>query len=163
MDLVYHELRRIAISQQRGAPAAMTLNATGVVHEAFLKLMHYDNADWNDRGHFFAVATRAMRQVVVDYCRQRLAKKRGGDAVHHELNEELIAANQQAENILNIDRAMETLEAENPKLARVVECRFFAGLSEAETSEAMDASLRSVQRYWHQARQRLQELLEGSN
>ena len=100
-----------------------------------------------------------MRQIVVDYCRHRLAQKRGGGHVRESLDEEMIAAKQQAEDILSVDEAMDDLREQDPKLAKVVECRFFAGLTEPETAEAMNISLRSAQRYWGQARAILKEKL----
>ncbi len=135
------------------------MDATGMVHEAFLRLVQYTNADWNDRGHFYAVATRAMRQVIVDYCRQRLAKKRGAGAIHEELDEAAVASQNQAQGVIDVHEALDTLVASDPQLVQVVECRFFAGLSEAETAEAMDVSLRSVQRYWANAKRTLKHML----
>jgi RNA polymerase sigma factor (TIGR02999 family) len=159
MELVYRELRSIASRQRRRAPEVMTMDATGMVHEAFIRLVHYTNADWNDRGHFYAVATRAMRQVIVDYCRQRLAKKRGAGAIHEALDEAGVAAQHQAQSVLDVHEALDALEESDPKLVQVVECRFFAGLSEAETAEAMGTSLRSVQRYWSNAKRSLKQAL----
>ena len=159
MDLVYRDLRQIASRQRRNMPGAMTLDATGLVHEAFLRLVEYTNASWDDRGHFYAVAARAMRQIVVDYCRNRLAQKRGGGHIRESLDEEMIAATQKAEDILSVEEAMGDLREVDPKLAKVVECRFFAGLTEPETAEAMGISLRSAQRYWGRAREALKAKL----
>ncbi|MEM9302598.1 MAG: ECF-type sigma factor [Pseudomonadota bacterium] len=158
--LVYADLKRLAGFQHRRSPDAVTLTPTGLVNEAFLRLVNYSNADWGDRNHFFAVASKAMRQVVVDECRRRLAEKRGGGAVHEDIDAIEVPIERRAEAVLAVNEALDELRTENEKLAGVVECRFFAGLTEEETAQATGLSLRSVQRYWQQARGLLRERLE---
>ncbi len=159
LALVYEDLRRLARQQQYRSPDAITLNATGLVNEAFLRLVNYSNADWADRNHFFAVASKAMRQIVVDECRRRLAEKRGGGEQHVDIDFEQVSASGKIETVLAIDEALNLLQQDRPELAQVVECRFFTGLSEQETAETMGVSLRSVQRYWNQAREQLKAKL----
>jgi RNA polymerase sigma factor (TIGR02999 family) len=161
VPLVYEDLRRIARRQMRRTPMARTLDTTGLVHEAWMKLADQPGAAWQDRGHFLAVAARAMRQVVIDYARRRLAAKRGGGAQVVELDEGHAAVEQQAEWLLTVDQALTRLGAHNPRLVQVVECRFFAGLSEEETAEAINVSLRTAQRDWLRARAWLREELGG--
>ena len=158
--LVYQDLRRLAGIQGRNSPDVVTLERTGLVNEAFLRLVKYSNVDWQSRDHFFAVASKAMRQIVVDECRRRLAEKRGGGAVHVDINDVDAEAERQAEAVLAINEELDALRASDPDLARVVECRFFAGYSEEETAAAMGVSLRTVQRKWKQARELLKERLQ---
>jgi RNA polymerase sigma factor (TIGR02999 family) len=146
---VYDQLRRIAHAQLSRRSPGQTLNTTAVVHEAYLKLARAADASWGSRAHFMALAARVMRQVIVDYARERQARKRGGGQPPLALDETLIAAEAQAERLVALDQALERLGG---RLVRVVECRFFAGLSEAETAAALDVSLRTVQRDWEQAK-----------
>lgn len=158
LPVIYQDLRRLARSQLRGREKA-TLDPTGLVHEAFLRLVDAD-VDWQDRGHFFAVSARAMRQVIVGYARRRTALKRGGDQRPVTLDETVHAAiEQQASQLIVLDRALDALAARDERLARVVDCRYFAGLSERETAEALGTSLRTAQRSWHKARALLREAL----
>lgn len=160
MPIIYDDLRRIARRQlRRGAP--QTLNTTGLVHEAYLKLVDPSRVDWQDRGHFLAVSARAMRQVIIGYARKRSAVKRGGGERPVTLDEAQIAVDEQADRLLALDRALERLGGKDPRLARVVECRFFAGLSEEETAQALGVSLRTAQRDWMRARAWLKEELRG--
>jgi RNA polymerase sigma factor (TIGR02999 family) len=159
VPLVYEDLRRIARRQLgRGNPDGV-LQTTGLVHECYLKLVDQEEADWQDRAHFLAVAARAMRQVVVDHARRRGAAKRGSGRRQTTLDDGLIAVDAQAEWLLALDQALTRLAEREPRLARVVECRFFAGLSEEETAAALDVSLRTAQRDWMRARAWLQEEL----
>ena len=160
VPMVYDDLRRIARRQlRRGGP--QTLNTTGLVHEAYLKLVDPSQVDWQDRGHFLAVSARAMRQVIIGYARKRSAVKRGGGERPVTLDEAQVAVDEQADRLLALDRALERLGARDPRLARVVECRFFAGLSEEETAQALGVSLRTAQRDWMRARAWLKEELRG--
>jgi RNA polymerase sigma factor (TIGR02999 family) len=161
VPMVYEDLRRIARRQlRRGAPG-QTLNTTGLVHEAYLKLVDPAKVDWQGRGHFLAVSARAMRQVIIGYARKRSAGKRGGGERPVTLDEAQIAVDDQAERLLALDRALERLGGKDPRLAQVVECRFFAGLSEEETAQALGVSLRTAQRDWMRARAWLKEELRG--
>lgn len=157
--LVYADLRDIAHRQLRRARFGETLDTTGLVHEAYMKLVDQNQARWQDRQHFFAITAHAMRQIIVDYARKRFAQKRGGGESPEELDENKIGAREEAERILALNDAVESLGEIDERMLRVVECRFFAGLSEQETSEALDMSLRTVQRTWKRARAWLKEEL----
>ncbi len=161
VPLVYDELRRIAHGHLRRHRPGQTLDTTGLVHEAYLKLAEQGGLDVRDRGHFLAVSARAMRQVLVDFARARTAAKRGGPDVQRvPLEEEAAAVASQAELLLDIDRALESLRGHSERLAQVVECRYFAGYSEEETAEALGTSLRTAQRDWLRARAWLRRALE---
>jgi RNA polymerase sigma factor (TIGR02999 family) len=160
IPLVYQDLRRIARRQLgRGNPDRV-LDTTSLVHESYLKMVDQKRIEWQDRGHFLACASQAMRQVVITYARKRSTAKRGGGSIQTTLDADRhIAIDQQAEGLLAVDEALRRLEQWNPRLARVVECRFFAGLSEEETATALSVSLRTAQRDWMKARAWLQEEL----
>jgi RNA polymerase sigma factor (TIGR02999 family) len=151
-EVVYAELRRIAQRQLRGAVREETLSTTALVHEAYLKLSR--DAGWSvrDRGHFFALAARAMRHVLVDHARHRGRAKRGGGAVPLSLDDALVPAPERAEELLALDGALDRLESADPELARLVEWRFFAGLSVEEVAELLEVSDRTVKRRWRAAR-----------
>ena len=158
---VYDELRRVAHRAFRGERTGHTLSTTGLVHEAYFKLVDQTRVEWQDRGHFFGVASRATRQILVEYARRRGAVKRGGQFRAVALEEGLVPAEERAEALLAVDEALTRLAEHDPAMARVVECRFFAGLSEEETAEATGTSLRTVQRQWRRAKAWLyQELTE---
>jgi RNA polymerase sigma factor (TIGR02999 family) len=144
IPLVYGELRRIAHRQLARERPPLTLNTTGLVHEAYLKLADHSQLDWQGRSHFFAVSARAMRQIIVDYAKKRCSKKRGGTAVRVALGQAELAVERHAELFVALDQALEHLAALDERLVRVVECRFFAGYSESETAEALEVSLRTV-------------------
>lgn len=146
---LYQELRRLAHAQLRrgGKP---TLNTTAVVHEAYLKLSAAEPR-WNDRTHFLAVAARVMRQVVIDYARAQATEKRWGGLQRVDLPD-LARAELPLEELLAIDRELEVLEKADERLARLVEMRFFAGLTNAEIAAALSLSERSVERDWRRAR-----------
>ncbi|MEM9291717.1 MAG: ECF-type sigma factor [Acidobacteriota bacterium] len=159
VPLVYEDLRRIARAHLRRGPSGQTLGATGVVHEAYFKLAGSAGVDWENRGHFLAVAARAMRQVIIAYARRSCAAKRGGDERAQTFEEGQIAIERQADQLLDLERVLDRLAAVDQRLVQVVECRFFAGLSEMETAEALDTSVRTVQRLWARARAWLREAL----
>jgi RNA polymerase sigma factor (TIGR02999 family) len=150
--LVYEPLRRIARAQLSGAGSGRTLSPTVLVHEAYLRLVDQTRADWRDRQHFYAVAARAMRQITVDHARARLAKKRGGGEVPLALDEGRLGIAARAEALLDLDEALEELAATAPRLARVVEMRYFAGLGVEETAELCGVTPRTVKRDWSAAR-----------
>jgi RNA polymerase sigma factor (TIGR02999 family) len=152
VPLVYDDLRRVARGQLRRLRPGDSLNTTGLVHEAYLRLVDQSRASYRDRGHFFAVCAVAMRQILVDYARRRGRRKRGGDQVVVPLEDAADPIAREAEHILDIDAALQKLAGIDARLARVVECRFFAGLNENETAEALEISLRTVQREWFKAR-----------
>jgi RNA polymerase sigma factor (TIGR02999 family) len=150
--LVYRELHAAAHRQLVHARPGETLNTTALVHEAYLKLAGASRPDWNDRRHFFAVAARAMRQIVVDYARHLTAGKRGGGATVLDLDPAMLPAPERAAELVALDEALDELGGLNERLARVVELRFFAGLSVDETGEALELSPRTVKRDWEKAR-----------
>jgi RNA polymerase sigma factor (TIGR02999 family) len=166
MPLVYRELKRIAHRQLGAEVSGHTLSTTAVVHEAYLRLAEQTRAQWLDRGQFFAIAARTMRRVLIDYARQHQAARRGGpgrSAVSLEFLEHgdspAISIRERADSLVALDEALESLNLMDERLARVVECRFFAGLSEAETAEALGVSQRTVARDWRMARAWLHEAL----
>ena len=162
VPLVYDDLRRIARGQLRRRRPGDTLNTTGLVHEAYVRLVDQTRASWRDRGHFFAVSAIAMRQIVVDHARRRMRAKRGGDRVTVPLDDVQEPAAREAGRILEIDEALEKLTKVDRRLAQVVECRYFAGLTEEETAAGLGVSVRTAQREWFKARAWLrQELGSG--
>jgi RNA polymerase sigma factor (TIGR02999 family) len=160
VGLVYHQLRQTARRQVARGWAGRTLDTTALVHEAYLVLVGETAVDWQDRQHFFAITARVMRRILVDHARYRGALKRGGGRPAVDLDRVLVSTDDQLELVLIVDEAVTALEAFNPRLARVVECRYFAGLSEEETASALGTSLRTVQRDWMRARAWLLEELE---
>jgi RNA polymerase sigma factor (TIGR02999 family) len=161
VPLVYEELRRLARRHLRRTPAGTSLDTTGLVHEAYLKLAASEGLRLQDRDHLLAVSAVAMRQVIVSRARARTAGKRGGGKLALPLDEAELPALAQAEWLLDLDRALEELRRCDPRLAAVVDCRFFAGLSEEETAQALGQSLRSVQRGWVRARAWLRSELQA--
>jgi RNA polymerase sigma factor (TIGR02999 family) len=158
VPLVYDRLRRIARGQLSGR-RGQTLDTTSLVHEAYMELVEETGVAWQDRSHFFAICARAMRRILVDYARERTAQKRGGGKPDLTLEPELLGVEQQAEQVLAVDRALESLAGFNERLARLVECRYFAGMTEEESAHALGVSLRTVQRDWMRARAWLQKEL----
>jgi RNA polymerase sigma factor (TIGR02999 family) len=161
VPLVYDELRRLARRHIRRGPRGQTLNTTGLVHEAYLKLAGSPELRLRDRGHLMAVTACAMRQVMVSRARARLADKRGGGVAHVELEEGQVGMEPAAEWLIDLDRALAGLRDHDEHLAQVFECRYFAGLSEEETAEALGTSLRTVQRGWMRARAWLRDALQS--
>jgi RNA polymerase sigma-70 factor (ECF subfamily) len=149
MPIVYSELRRIAHAQLRGERPGHTLNTTALVHEAYLKLTNLRQVEWRDRAHFFAMAARLMRRILIDYARARKRDKRGGDAVHVPLGDAVdIPGRVAADDLLALDEALARLEAHSERQCRVVECRCFAGLTLEETAAALGISVATVKRDW---------------
>ena len=162
---LYQELHGMARRQLAGQQHGHTLDATALVHEAYLKLIGRGDgsAKFDDRAHFFAYAASAMRSVIVDYARQRLAQKRGGD-LHRvtDLPEDIEGGLRLDEDMLGLDTALNRLTAVDPRLTQVVELRYFAGLSELEIAALMQRSERSVRRDWQKARMFLLASLQGT-
>jgi RNA polymerase sigma factor (TIGR02999 family) len=159
VERIYPELHALAHRQLRALRPGETLNTTGLVHEAYMKLAGHPGAPFRDRGHFFAVAAKAMRHIVIDYARERRRQKRGGGLSHVTLDDARIAIDEEAERLVALDDLLLRLAAFEERLARIVECRFFAGLSEGETAEALGVSERTVQRDWARARTWLKEAM----
>ena len=151
LPLVYHELRRVARRELASRPSD-TLSTTALVHELYLKLSRAQHADWRDRAHFLSVAAVAMRHILVDRARRRTAEKRGGPHRHVTLDEQLARSDGQAESLLELHEALDQLALLDERLARVVECRFFGGMTERETAEALGITERTVRRDWIKAR-----------
>jgi RNA polymerase sigma factor (TIGR02999 family) len=159
LPLVYPELRRIAHRELRRVGGARTLNTTALVHEAYLRLVDQSRAEWQDRFHFFAVSSRAMRQILVDQARRRGAAKRGGGGPPLPLDEGLAQAAGRPAEFLALDEALSRLGLVSDRLAQVVELRFFGGLSVEEIAQALGRDERTVRRDWEKARAILHESL----
>ncbi len=154
---VYPAMRQMARAQLRGQPDGITLNATGLVHEAYLKLVKYPDVEWKGRAHFFGAASQTMRRIIVDQARSKSAQKRSGERVS--LTRHEIQDNVSVETLLEIDDALERLSEIRPRWVRVVECRYFAGLSIKETAEVLGVSHATVSNDWQLARAWLQREL----
>ena len=158
---VYDELRRLARRQLFSGPPGATVSATELVHEVYLKLARSGGAPPRDRAHLLAVAARAMRQILVDAARRRTAGKRGGDMPPVTLNDEVHGADPRLAEILAVDDSLDALARLDPRLGRLIELRFFAGLSVEETAAALGVSDRTVKREWRKARAYLFHALES--
>lgn len=158
LPLVYHELRRAARRELAVRPSD-TMSTTALVHELYLKFSRAERNDWRNRAHFLGVASVAMRHILVDRARRRRAEKRGGPLRHVTLDDELTAADTQAESLLELHEALDKLAKLDERLARVVECRFFGGMTEQETAEALHIAVRTVRRDWIKARGLLYQAL----
>ena len=159
--LLYEDLRRLARARLRQHQTMTLLDTTSLVHEAYLKLVGAQSLAVEDRHHFFAYAARVMRSVIVDFARARLTERRGGDAEHVVLDTEMLGQIAAPENdTLRVHEALQMLEQADPRLAQVVEMRYFGGLSEAEIAEALGVSERTVRRDWEKARLLLLAALE---
>ncbi len=164
-SLVYDQLRVLALRQRGSWRGDETLNTTALVNEAYLKLVSAADQQWQSRGHFFAVAARAMRQILVDKARQRSSAKRGANAVHQPIDEARVAADPMSDStateILTLHELLDELESTHPRQARVIECRFFGGLKIEETCQALGIAASTVRRDWELAKiwlhQRLSE------
>ncbi len=153
LPLVYDELRKIAGQHLRNERDDHTLNATALVHEAYIKLVDQRRVEWQNRAHFYAIASMAMRRILVSYARARGREKRGGGVHPLELDElGAVMSDDRAEEIVDIDQALEELAGINARAARVVECRFFGGLSIEETAAALDIAPMTVKRDWLMAK-----------
>ncbi|MEM1247173.1 MAG: sigma-70 family RNA polymerase sigma factor [Acidobacteriota bacterium] len=162
VPLVYQDLRQIARRHLRRTQRGQTLDTTALVHEVYMKMVDQKKVSLKDRAHFLAVSACAMRQVIVTHARARTAAKRGGGKEPVSLDEARIAIDRQAEKLLSLDESLTKLRERNERMAQVVECRFFAGLSEQETAEALDISVRTAQRDWTRARAWLQRDLSAA-
>jgi len=149
----YGELRVLAHSRLRDVARNTLLDTTALVHESFVRFVQAGRLQGSDRGHFFAYAATVMRSVIVDFARRRQAQRRGGGATHVTLDDELaesIAADE--DQVIGVNEALRKLEASDPRMVKVVEMRFFAGMRDEEISEALGISLRTVRREWERAR-----------
>jgi RNA polymerase sigma-70 factor, ECF subfamily len=159
--LVYAQLRLIAHRQLQAERPGHTLGTTGLVHETYLRLVDQTRVEWRDRGQFFALAARAMRRILVDYARRYRALRRGGGLQRVAFDEDDTAIAERGETLLALDEALERLAAVDSRLSQVVECRYFGGLTDEETGEALGVTARTVQRDWTKARRWLYLELHG--
>lgn len=160
VSLTYHELRQIAHRRLSKQNRGGTLSTTALVHEAYLKLVDQSRASPQDLAHFRALASLAMRHVLVDRARERNALKRGGGIRQITLDENAIPPDDQPAALLQINEALEWLSTIEPRLAQVIDCRFFGGLTEDETAESLQVTKRTVQRDWVKARILLRHALQ---
>jgi RNA polymerase sigma factor (TIGR02999 family) len=151
LPLVYHELRRAAQSELAVRPSD-TLSTTALVHELYLKFSRSSHADWSDRAHFLRAAAIAMRHILIDRARKRAAEKRGGPNHTITLDDAVMLVETQAESLLELHDALDQLAMLDGRLADVVECRFFGGMTEHETAKALNVTERTVRRDWVKAR-----------
>jgi len=161
LPLVYAELRRVAHRYMRDERPNHPLQTTALVHEAYLRLIDVTRVDWQSRNHFFAVSAQMMRRILVEAARRRNAGKRGGDASHVALDEAFVPAADRGADLLALDEALEHLATLAPRKARVVELRYFAGLSVKETADVLGVSVETVMRDWRMAKLWLQRDLSS--
>lgn len=159
LPLVYAQLRAIAQKRMAGERPGHTLEATALVHEAYMRLLGNQEIDWQSRGHFYGAAAEAMRRILIDHARKKGSQKRGGGRQPVAMNIVDLASEQDPADILALDEAITTLAGEDPRAAEVVRLRFYAGLSVEETAAALGVSERTVMREWSYARARLFQLL----
>lgn len=150
--LLYDELRAIAHRRMRDERAGHTLCTTALVHEAYVRLIDQSRVEWANRAHFLSVAARAMRRILIDYARRFRAEKRGGGRKRLDLDDVDLAMDERADDLVALDDALERLAALNPRLAQVVECRFFGGMTEEEVAAALGLTDRTVRRDWVKAK-----------
>ncbi|MEM1070143.1 MAG: ECF-type sigma factor [Planctomycetota bacterium] len=164
LPLVYDELRRLATHKMGQEKAGQTLQPTALVHEAFLRLVgSQDRKQWDGRGHFFAAAAEAMRRILIESARRRNADKRGGGMVRCELHEEDVTLDaEDFETLLSLDEALTKLAKEDPQLAKLVELRYFTGLTIDETAQILGVSPRTTKRNWAYARAWLKREMDAS-
>lgn len=152
MPLVYAELRRMAASRLRRERADHTLQATALVNETYLRLIEIDTIDWQSRSHFFALAAKLMRRILVDHARARRARKRGGSRESINLDDVLVFTTPRSEQMIALDDALNRLGTYDPRQGQIVELRFFGGLSEEEIAAHLGISARTVKRDWRMAK-----------
>lgn len=161
VGLAYRELRAIAHRRLMARGANETLSTTALVNEAYLKLVDQSQPGWHDRAHFLALASLVMRHVLVDRARELSTLKRGGECQRITLDDAQMSVDAGADLLLQLNDALDSLAAFEPRLARVVECRFFGGLTEKETADALGLTARTAQRDWVKARVLLRRALES--
>ena len=157
----YHELRVIARRQVARERRDHSLQATALLHEVYLKLFGSNNVDWQNRSQFYAIAATQMRRILVDYARNRKADKRGGDAIRFSLEDADGAGDFDPDQLLSVNRALDQLQEYDPHLARVVECKYFAGMKDEEIAETTGVSYAQVRRDWAFAKSWLKPRLES--
>lgn len=161
MSLLYDEFRRLAADYLNRERAQHTLQPTALVHEAFLRMVNQRNVNWQGRSHFFAIGAQAMRRILVDHARQKKREKHGGGRQRIELAEGMTISKERDEDLLAIDDALEELANIDPRQAKIVELRFFGGLTVAEVAEVLGVSKRTVESEWTMVRAWLRRELSG--
>ncbi|MGH7653768.1 MAG: ECF-type sigma factor [Gemmatimonadaceae bacterium] len=161
LPLVYGELRRLAQGYMSRERTDHTLSTTALVHEAYLRLVDQSRVEWKDRSHFLGVAAIAMRRILIEYARRRNTAKRDGERHRVSLSDISLAQEESADTLLALNDALERLAVLSPRLVRVVECRYFLGLSDEETAGALGVTTRTVRRDWIKAKGWLAEALDG--
>lgn len=161
LPLVYEELRKLAAARLANEKPGQTLQATALVHDAYIRLVDVDKVKhWNSRGHFFAAAAVAMRNILVEEARRKKRLKRGGERQRVELDSLQLASNIPSEQLLSLDEAISRLELEDPDKAKVVQMRFFVGMNHEEVAQALGVSAITARRYWRYARAWLRREME---
>jgi len=150
--LVYQELRRLASSKMRSEPSGSTLQATALVHEAYLKLINQREVQWQNRAHFFAIAAQEMRRLLLMHAREKRAQKRGSGGERITLDEGMVLTEEHLEDLISLDACLERLTLLDARQARIVELRFYAELSVEETAAVLEISTATVKREWAMAR-----------
>jgi RNA polymerase sigma factor (TIGR02999 family) len=162
VPLVYAELHELAERQMRRENPGHTLSPTALVHEAYIRMIDQTRVEWQDRAHFFAIASQAMRRVLIDHARRHGAERRGGGVHPLDVNEVDIPLEERAEVLLALDEALRELSEVDERLARVVELRYFGGLTETEAAEVLGVTERTVRRDWVKARGWLLRKMNGA-
>ena len=152
IPMVYEQMKQMAHNRLRGERSGHTLNTSALVHEAYLQLIDFDRIDWKNRDQFYGIASRVMRNILVDYAVKRNAQKRGGNRKRVTLRDSDVVSSQNLHDILSVHQALEKLVNFDERQVRVVECRFFGGLTIKETAAALDISEATVNRDWKMAR-----------
>ncbi|MEW4562772.1 sigma-70 family RNA polymerase sigma factor [Bremerella sp. JC770] len=149
LPLIYAELRRLASFRLKNAPNGQTLQITSLVHEAYLRIARGEKKQWENRGHFFAAAAEVMRHIVIENIRRRKSLKRGGNFIRFSIEDyDVVVDSPNLDELLDLDQALNKLSESDPELARLVELRYFAGLTIDETAQALQMSPRTVKRNW---------------
>jgi RNA polymerase sigma factor (TIGR02999 family) len=161
LPLVYEELRNLARSRLRRLPPGQTLQPTALVHEAYMRVVGTDDPGWDGRGHFFAAAAQAMRNILVEQARRKMSLKRGGDRRRVDIEKVEPSLEPPSEDVLAVDEAVKRLEIDDPRKGQIVNLRYFARLTAAETAEALGVSVATVGREWRYIRAWLERELSG--
>jgi RNA polymerase sigma factor (TIGR02999 family) len=162
LPLVYNELRRLAAHKLAQEKPGQTLQATALVHEAYIRLVDVQRAQhWDSRGHFFVAAAEAMRRILVENARRKRSQKRGGDKVRHDLDEVTIAGGKMSEDLLALDEALTKLAMTDPAVAELVKLRYFAGLTIKEAAAVLGISSRTANNHWAYAKAWLLQEIDG--
>ena len=159
LPVVYEELRRLAAQRLSGEPPGQTLQATALVHEAYLRLVGTDAKGWESRAHFFAAAAEAMRRILVEQARHKRSQVHGGDHRRVALHADHIEAAEPSDRIVALSEALDILDHEDPDVARLVKLRYFAGLTLEQSADVLGISARTAYRYWAYAKARLHQVL----